>query len=151
MHFLYTSYISYIREEAGNTFFNNQISDFAEDLWGVITEYLFLVKSIVFSHHFTEICFKASYNVSRSERPSNIETTSFRWKLQIVLSGGPINSFLPCSIKEQGYFYYSHFWENDKNLITLNTKFFLLGKRRKASMMMLICITQHLKLNSWKT
>ena len=61
------------REEAGNTFFNNQISNFAEDLWGVITEYLFLVKSIVFSHHFTEICFKASCNVSRSERPSNIE------------------------------------------------------------------------------
>lgn len=61
------------REEAGNTFFNNQISNFAEDLWGVITEYLFLIKSIVFSHHFTEICFKASCNVSRSERPSNIE------------------------------------------------------------------------------
>ena len=61
------------REEAGNTFFNNQISNFAEDLWGVITEYLFLVKSIVFSHHFTKICFKASCNVSRSERPSNIE------------------------------------------------------------------------------
>ena len=56
--------------------------------------------------------------------------TSFRWKLQIVLSGGPINSFLPCSIKEQGYFYYSHFWENDKNLITLNTVFFIKKEKK---------------------
>ena len=68
------------REEAGNTFFNNQISNFAEDLWGVITEYLFLVKSIVFSYHFTEICFKASCNVSRSQRPSNIENNKFSMK-----------------------------------------------------------------------